>query len=185
VLFALSLGLIYGELTWAGLLDAMVRAIRSTAAVMFILATVAIFAWVLTVERVPDRVAEAMFSLTDQTWILWLLILATLLFLGLFESASANLLIVTPILVPIAPALGIDLVHLGVVIVFALMVGQITPPVGITLFIVTEIAGVAMAGIVKALLPYIAAMILALLLVTYWDGLVLWLPRLLGYAGAG
>ena len=183
VAITLALGFGYGELSVASLLPALMRAVKATATIMFILSTVGIFAWVLTIERVPDLVAAAMFALTDNTAFLWVLILATLLFLGLFETASANLLIVTPILVPIAPALGIDLVHLGVVIVLALMVGQITPPVGITLYIVTEITQIPMARIFKAMIPYVIAMIVALLVVTYWPDMVLLVPRLVGYQG--
>ncbi len=183
VFITLGLGFGYRELTFRSLLPAFMRAVRATATIMFVLSTVGIFSWVLTVERVPDLVAQAMFSLSDNTNILWLLILATLLFLGLFETASANLMIVTPILVPIAPQLGIDLVHLGLVIVFALMVGQITPPVGITLYIVTDITKVPMARIFRAMLPYVFAMILALLVVTYWPDMVLMVPRLLNYQG--
>ena len=183
VFITLALGFGYGELKLKNLIPAFMRATRSTATIMFILSTVSIFAWVLTVERVPDHIATAMFSLTDNTAILWILILITLLFLGLFETASANLLIVTPILVPIAPQLGIDPVHLGVVIVLALMVGQITPPVGITLYIVTEITNIPMASIFRAMIPYVFAMIIALLVVTYWPDMVLLVPRLLGYQG--
>ncbi len=183
VLLALVVGLVHGELRPSELLPALMRAVRATSGIMFILATVGLFAWVLTVEHVPDLVAAAMFSLTEERWILMLLILATLLFLGCFETASANLLIVTPILVPIAPELGIDLVHLGVMLIFALAIGQITPPVGITLFIVTEIARVPMGQIIRATTPYLIAMALALLVVAYWPDLTLWLPRQFGYDG--
>lgn len=181
VLLALVIGLATGSLKTRTLLTTLTNAVRSTAAIMFILASVGLFAWVLTVERVPDLVAAGMFAVSSEPWIIWILILLTLLVLGLFETASANLLIVTPLLLPIAPALGIDPVHLGVVLVFALMVGQITPPVGITLFIVTEISGLPMARIVKALIPYVLAMISALLIVTYWPDMVLFVPRLAGY----
>lgn len=183
VLLALVVGLIHGELKPSELLPALMRSVRATAGIMFILATVGLFAWVLTVEHVPDLVAQAMFSLTEERWILMLLILATLLFLGCFETASANLLIVTPILVPIAPELGIDIVHLGVILIFALAIGQITPPVGITLFIVTEITRLPMGRIVRATSPYLVAMALALLIVAYWPDLALWLPRRFGYGG--
>lgn len=183
VFIALLLGILYGELSPASLFGAMQRSVRSIAGIMFILGTVSLFAYVLTVEHVPELVAAAMFTLTNETWILMLLILATLLFLGLFETASANLLIVTPILVPIAPELGLDLVHLGVVLIFALMIGQITPPVGITLFIVTEIAQVPMSRIVWATIPYLLAMIAALLVVAFWPALVLYVPQHFGYRG--
>lgn len=183
VLLALALGAVYGDLRTADLLPALMRAVHSSATVMFILATVGLFAWVLTIERAPDHVAQAMFSLTSEPWVMMLLILVTLLILGCFETATANLLICTPILVPIAPALGIDLVHLGVILVFALAIGQITPPVGMTLFIVMDITKLPMSTIVKAITPYLIAMIVALFLVAYWPALTLWLPRQFGYSG--
>jgi len=182
VLFALAVGSLSRVLTLRELAGALMRAVRSTATIMFILAAVGIFAWVLTVERVPDLVAAGMFAISEDPSVIWLLILATLLFLGLFETASANLLIVTPLLLPLAPALGIDTVHLGVVLVFALMVGQITPPVGITLYIVTEITQLPMGRIVRAMVPYVIAMMVALLIVTYWPDMVLLVPRLAGYS---
>jgi tripartite ATP-independent transporter DctM subunit len=181
VAIALGLGLAYRDLTWSGTLDALMRAVRGTASIMFILATVSCFAWVLTVEKAPDHVAELLLSLTDEKWILMLLILATLLFLGLFETASANLLIVAPILVPIAPQLGLDLVHLGVTLVFALVIGNVTPPVGVCLFIVQDITRLPLAVIVRATLPYLVAMILALFVVAYVPEVTLWLPKLFGY----
>jgi len=181
VAIALGLGIVYRDLTWAGTLDALMRAVRGTASIMFILATVSCFAWVLTVEKAPDRVAGLLLSLTDQTWIVMLLILATLLFLGLFETASANLLIVAPILVPIAPQLGLDLVHLGVTLVFALVIGNVTPPVGVCLFIVQDITRLPLAAVVRATLPYLGAMIVALFVVAYVPEVTLWLPKAFGY----
>jgi TRAP-type C4-dicarboxylate transport system permease large subunit len=141
------------------------------------------FAWVLTVEKVPDYVAEFLLGLTKERWLLIALILATLLFLGLFETASANLLIVAPILVPIAPQLGFDLVHLGVVLVFALVIGNVTPPVGVCLFIVQDITKLPLGAIVRATGPYLVAMIVALVVVAYWPDLTLVLPRAFGYRG--
>ena len=183
VAIALFLGLAYRELSWAGFTDAVMRSVRGTASIMFILATVSCFAWVLTVEKAPDHVADLLLSLTSERWLLMALILLTLLFLGLFETASANLLIVAPILVPIAPQLGLDLVHLGVVLVFALVIGNVTPPVGICLFIVQDITRLPMSVIVRATGPYLVAMILALILVAYLPEITLWLPKFLGYRG--
>lgn len=183
VAIALGLGLSYRELSWAGFIDAVMRSVRGTASIMFILATVSCFAWVLTVEKAPDHVADLLLSLTSERWLLMGLILLTLLFLGLFETASANLLIVAPILVPIAPQLGLDLVHLGVVLVFALVIGNVTPPVGICLFIVQDITRLPMSVIVRATGPYLVAMILALILVAYLPEITLWLPKQFGYRG--
>ncbi len=182
VLYALILGILYGDLTWSTLAEALLRSVRSTAMVMFILATAKVFAWGITIEQVPDLLAVALFSLTENPSVLLLLILVALLILGTFESASANLVIVTPILVPLAPALGLDLVHFGVVIVLALMIGIITPPVGISLFIVSEIAGVPFGRVVRTVIPYVLALVVALLLVAYLPDVVLFIPRLYGYS---
>ena len=183
VVLALAIGAAYGDLRWREVVDAVSRSVQGSAGIMFILATVACFSWVLTIERVPDMVAEAMLALTRERWVLMLMILATLLLLGCFETASANLLIVAPILVPIAPQLGLDLVHLGVVLVFALVIGNVTPPVGICLFIVMEITRLPMGQVVRATTPYLIAMIAALFVVAYWPEMTLWLPRQFGYRG--
>jgi TRAP-type C4-dicarboxylate transport system permease large subunit len=149
--------------------------------VMFILATAKVFAWGITIEQVPELLAHGLLSATTNPTILLLMVLALLLVLGTFESASANLVIVTPILVPLAPTLGMDLVHLGLVIVLALMIGIITPPVGMSLFIVSDIANVPFGRVVKATIPYLIALIVALLLVAFLPDAVLYIPRLYGY----
>lgn len=183
VAYALALGLIYGDLTWRNLWEAMTRSVRSTAVVMFILATAKVFAWGITVEQVPSLLATGLFTLSSDPAVLLGLILIGLLVLGTFESASANLVIVTPILIPLAPLLGLDPVHLGVIVVLALMIGIITPPVGISLFIVSDIAQVSFGRVVRAVLPYVGALIVALVIVAYSEGIVLWVPRLYGYGG--
>jgi tripartite ATP-independent transporter DctM subunit len=183
VAYALALGVIYGDLTWSKLWEALTRSVRSTAVVMFILATAKVFAWGITVEQVPGLVAQSLFMVSSEPAVLLGLILIGLLVLGTFESASANLVIVTPILIPIAPLLGLDMVHLGIIVVLALMIGIITPPVGISLFIVSDIAQVPFGKVVKAVLPYVGALIVALVIVAYSQDIVLWVPRLYGYDG--
>ena len=181
VIYALALGYIYGELDWAGLKVAMLRAVRSTVVVMFILATAKVFAWGITVERVPDILAHWLFTLSSDPAMVLLLVLVGLLIIGTFESASANLVIVTPILVPMAPALGLDIVHFGVVIVLALMIGIITPPVGMSLYIVSDITKLPFERVAKAVLPYTIALVIALLLTAYLPDAVMYIPKLYGY----
>lgn len=181
VIYALLLGFLYGDLTWSTFVEGMDRSVRSTVMVMFILATAKVFAWGITIEQVPELLAHGLLSTTTNPTLLLLMVLALLLVLGTFESASANLVIVTPILVPLAPILGMDLVHLGLVIVLALMIGIITPPVGMSLFIVSDIANVPFAKVVKATIPYLIALIVALLLVAFLPDAVLFIPRLYGY----
>lgn len=181
VLYALLLGAIYRELSWAGLKEAVLRAIRSTVVVMFILGTAKVFAWGITVEKVPEIISAALFGLSSDPTVVLLLILVGLLILGTFESATANLVIVTPILVPMAPTLGLDIVHFGVVIVLALMIGIITPPVGISLYIVSDITKLSFERVTRAVLPYVVALVVALLLVAYLPDAVMYIPRLYGY----
>ena len=182
VAYAVFLGVVVGELNVPILFKAMVRAVRSTSVVMFILATAKLFAWGITIEQVPELLAGGLFSITDNPNLLLLIILAGLLMLGMFESASANLVIVTPILVPLAPALGLDLVHLGVIVVLALMIGIITPPVGVSLFIVSDITRIPFNRVATKVLPYLLALIVALLVVAFVPTIVLTIPELYGYA---
>ena len=181
VFYALFLGIFYGDLGLAGLYQAMLRAVRSTAVVMFILATAKMFAWGITIEKVPELLSHGLFAVSSEPWVALLLVLAGLLVLGMFESASANLVIVTPILVPLAPQLGLDLVHLGVIVVLSLMIGIITPPVGISLFIVSDIVNIPFERIARATAPYVVALVIALLVVTYLPDIVLWIPKMYGY----
>jgi tripartite ATP-independent transporter DctM subunit len=181
VIYAFLLGVIYGELRFKEIYWAMVRAVKSTVVVMFILATAKVFAWGVTVERVPELLSGGLFTVSSEPAIVLLMVLGLLLVLGTFESASANLVIVTPILIPMAPALGLDIVHFGVVIVLALMIGIITPPVGISLYIVSDISGVSFERVSRAVVPYIFALVVALLLVAFLPDAVMYIPKWYGY----
>lgn len=182
-LYVMALGFILRELRVRQLVEAVIRSVHSSAVVLLILAAAQAFAWGLTVEQVPEAIAHGMLSISQDTTVVLAIILVVLVILGMFESASANLVIVTPILLPIATQLGIDPVHLGVIIVLALTIGVVTPPVGMSLFIVADISGLPVSRIARATLPYVLALILALVLTTYLPDMVLLLPRLYGYAG--
>jgi len=183
VLYVSIVGLVLGELRLGGIVEAFARTVRSSAVVLLILATAQAFAWGLTIEKVPEAVATGLLGISENQIIALALILVLLLVLGLFESASANLVIVTPILLPVATTLGIDPVHLGVIIVLALTIGVVTPPVGMSLFIVADITRLPVSRIAATVLPYTLALILALIITAYSPDLVLLLPRLFGYAG--
>jgi len=183
VAYVALLGALLGELRWPQVREALFRAVRSSAIVLLILAAAQAFAWGLTIEKVPEAIAEGLLSISSDPSVLLAIILVILLLLGLFESASANLVIVTPILLPVAAILGIDPVHLGVVIVLALTIGVITPPVGMSLFIVAEISGLSVNQVARETLPYTLALIAALVVVAFVPALSLFLPRLYGYPG--
>lgn len=183
VLYIAIVGLVLRELRFAGMMEAFSRTVRSSAVVLLILATAQAFAWGLTIEKVPEAVAIGLLGISENQVVVLALILVLLLVLGLFESASANLVIVTPILLPVAATLGIDPVHLGVIIVLALTIGVVTPPVGMSLFIVADITKLPVNRIAMATLPYTLALVVALVITAYNPDLVLLLPRFFGYAG--
>jgi len=183
VLYTLLLGLMYKTLTKEKMISALKNTIRSTAVVMFLLATSKAFAWLITIERVPEILTEMMFHFTDNKYIILSLICIGLLLIGTVESASANLVIVTPILVSIALTLNIDLVHMGLVTVFALMIGLITPPIGTSLYIVADVASISFERMTRATLIYLIPLIGLLFLLAFMPDVVLFVPKLLGYSG--
>ena len=183
VLYTFALGLMYRTLSKEKIISAFKNTIRSTAVVMFLLATSKAFAWLITIERVPEILTQIMFHFTSNKSIILCLICLGLLLIGTIESASANLVIVTPILVSIALALDIDLVHLGLITVFALMIGLITPPIGTSLYIVSDIAAIPFERLARATIVYLFPLIGLLIFLAFMPELVLFIPRLLGYSG--
>jgi len=183
VLYTFALGLMYRTLSIEKIISAFKNTIRSTAVVMFLLATSKAFAWLITIERVPEILTQIMFHFTSNKSIILCLICLGLLLIGTIESASANLVIVTPILVSIALALDIDLVHLGLITVFALMIGLITPPIGTSLYIVSDIAAIPFERLARATIVYLFPLIGLLIFLAFMPELVLFIPRLLGYSG--
>lgn len=183
ILYATFLGIFYKELNRKNIMQALKNTVRSTSVVMFLLATSKAFAWLITIERVPELLAEKMLSISTNTNFSLIFICIGLLLIGTIESASANLVIVTPILVYIALMLNIDLVHLGLITVFALMIGLITPPIGTSLYIVADVASIPFEKLVRATIIFVIPMIIVLFLLTLVPDLVLFLPRVFGYSG--
>ena len=155
VMYVVILGLVYRELNIKTILSALERTVLSSVVIMFILATSRSFAWALTVERVADSIMEGMFAFTNSKFVILLLINIALLILGCFETATANLVIVTPILVGVGQQIGMDPVHLGVMVVFNLVIGIITPPVGTALYIVSDITKLPFEKVSKETLKYL------------------------------
>ena len=156
---------------------------RSTASIGMLIAGALVFNYVITVENIPVVLRDQLAHLDLSRLEFLLLVNALLLVLGCLIEGTAILLIVIPVLIPTAQALGIDMVHFGVMVVVNIMLGLITPPYGLLLFVMTAIAKVPMRAIVRDVLPFIAALMVALALIMLVPDLVLWLPRLVGYAG--
>lgn len=175
--------LLYRSVTGPALYASLAYSARTTASIGMLIAGALVFNYVVTIENIPETVKALLSSwnLTPLTFLL--LVNLILLVLGCLLEGTAILLIVVPVLIPTAKALGIDMVHFGVIVVVNIMMGLITPPYGLLLFIMTNITGVPLRDIVRECMPFLAAMIVALALITLIPDLTLWLPRLLGYQG--
>jgi C4-dicarboxylate transporter, DctM subunit len=181
-LYALLLGLFaYRELRPEEVWQIVWESARQTVQVMFIIAAASAYGWVLVQQQIPNAVIDGMLSLSTTPWVVLLLINIVLLVLGLFIEPIAVMLIATPILLPLAAKIGVSPEHLGVIVVLNLMIGLVTPPVGLCLYAVASVSREPMGEIVKELWPYLIALLAVLALVTYVPAVALWLPRQLGF----
>lgn len=172
---------VYRELSMRGFFDSLWETGRQTAQVMLIIAMAAPFGWVLIQQQVPNAILQSLMSISSEPWIILLIVNLVLLILGMFLEAIAILIIAYPILAPVMAAIGVDPVHFGVIIVLNLMIGLVTPPVGLCLYVVSGIARVPIGEIIRELAPYLLALIVILGMVTFIPALSTWLPQSLGY----
>jgi TRAP-type C4-dicarboxylate transport system permease large subunit len=142
-----------------------------------------VFNYVVTVENIPQSLSVILKSWDLSPMGFLILVNILLLILGCVLEGTTILLVIVPVLIPTAQALGVDMVHFGVMVVVNIMLGLVTPPYGLLLFIMTRIAEVPLRDLVHDVMPFLYAMIAALMLITFFPSLVLWLPRLLGYQG--
>jgi tripartite ATP-independent transporter DctM subunit len=179
VAWALFLGFVwYRTLTWRMLVKVSMETIETTAVVLFIVASASIFAWVLTTTRVTDAIGAWVLSISDNPLVFLLLANVFLLFVGCFLETIAAITILVPVFMPIIAKLGIDPVHFGLVMVLNLMIGLLTPPVGMVLFVLQKVARISFEATVKAVLPWLAPLLVTLAIITYVPQTVLWLPSI-------
>jgi C4-dicarboxylate transporter DctM subunit len=168
VLYALLVSLlVYRELSWRDIGPILLRSARTSAMVMFIIANGILFSFVLTYERIPGEVTGALLGLDLQPWQFLLLVTVLLLVVGCFMETSSAILILAPILFPIATELGVNPIHLGIIIVMNLEIGMITPPLGLNLFVASGISRMSVLRVARAALPSAGVLLLALLIVTF------------------
>lgn len=170
--------LFYRELTWQRLLDAALETLRASAAILVIVAMAALFGWVLSVEQVPQAMTKLMLSISTDPMVLLLLVNVLLLVVGMFLDSTTAILVIAPIIAKPLVAAGVDPVHLGMVVVFNLMIGLVTPPMGLALFLVADIAKVPMKDVLRQMVPYYVPLFATLALITFFPAITLWLPRL-------
>src|SRR5690625_74085 len=178
--YALIVGVfVYKELTWKSVYESFSSAALTNAATVIIIGFSISFAYLMTKERIPVIVSEFIVSISDSPIIIILIINIFLLIVGMFIDTISAIVILTPILLPVVTNIGIDPIHFGVILVMNLAIGFVTPPLGVNLFVASTVGKVPFEKIVKAMIPIIITMIVALLIVIYFPPLSNWLPNLL------
>lgn len=174
---------LYRSVGWGDLYDSLLSSARMSISIGMLIAGALVFNYVITSENIPATLSVMLKGLNMSPIAFLLLVNLILLVLGAFLEGSTIILIILPVLLPTAVALGIDPVHFGVMAVLNVMIGLCTPPYGLLLFMMMKIANVSFSELMAEVWPYLLVMLGALALVTFWPGMVLWLPRMAGYAG--
>ena len=171
----------YRSLNWKGLYQILLESARSSAAVGLVIGGALILNYIVASENIPNQLAGVLKEVDIDPLMFLLGINLLLLLLGCVLDATTLILVVIPLFIPSCRALGIDLVHFGVVVVVNSMIGLITPPYGILLFVINATTGIPLRSIIKEVVPFLMALLVALAIIVLSPDLVLWLPRLLGY----
>lgn len=180
VTYALFLGLVvYRTLSWKHIVRVSLDTIETSAAILMIVSSAAIFAWILTANQVATHLGTFLLGLSDNKYVLLMIIMVLVLLIGMFMETIAAITILVPVLVPIANTVGIDLVHLGIIIILNLMLGLLTPPVGMVLYVLSEVSGVKFERCVTATMPFLIPLVIVLLLITFIPTIALWLPEMI------
>jgi len=177
--YAILQGLFMHKLKLSDLWDAVKEATIYSAIIMLIVASANLFGWILSTEQLPIRFSEWMFSITSNKIVILLILNVFLLILGCFMEILAIMLMTVPVIMPLILQLGIDPVHFGIIMVLNLMIGLLSPPFGLSLYIAQDIAEIPYSQAVKATFPYILLMLALLLVITYFPGFVMFLPNLI------
>ena len=178
VVYTLLLSLAYRELKWSELPGILVRSSETTAVVLLLIGTSMSMSWVMSAEDIPQKISEFMLNVSDNKWVILILINVILLIVGTFMDITPAVLIFTPIFLPVVAKVGVDPVHFGIMMVVNLCIGLCTPPVGSLLFVGVSIAKISLTQVIKPLLPFFLAMIIALALIMIFPEISLFLPRL-------
>jgi tripartite ATP-independent transporter DctM subunit len=171
----------YRAFGWKDFKQVLINTVRTTGTLSLLVGSAYAFSYIVTIEKIPNFAAELMLGITQNKYIMLLLINVVFLVLGMFIDTTAITLVFIPIVLPIINQLGIDLVHFGVMIVLNMMIGLSTPPYGMLLYVVSGISGTPLKKIIKEIIPMLFVIVAVLLLITYVPDIVLFIPRLAGY----
>jgi len=178
-IYALLVGFfIHRQLQLRTLPRLFIRAAITSSVVLFIIATASVFSWVMAIEQIPTMIASQLLAVSENPTVLLLLINFMLLVAGTFVETTAALILLVPVLLPVLPKLPIDVVQLGAIVVVNLAIGMLTPPLGICLFVACSISGSRLEDTVRSILPFLAVLLVDLMVITFWDPMTRWLPSL-------
>ncbi|WP_417248649.1 TRAP transporter large permease [Celeribacter sp.] len=183
VAYALFVGaVIYRNLSWGALYQMLLATARTTGVIFAIIAFASLLGWWMSFERIPQAIADAVLSISENRLVVIFLIVVILLVIGMVMDITAILIILAPVLVPLANEVGLEPIHSGIIFVLALNISLMTPPVGACLFVLASVTGEKLERIAAKLWPFLVAEIAVLFIFAYWEGLALFVPRLLGFA---
>jgi C4-dicarboxylate transporter DctM subunit len=182
VFYALFIGLfVYRDIHLRDLPQILIRTGATSSLVMLVIGTASIFSWLLASEEIPQSFTDALLALTHNKVLILLLVNFLLLVIGTFMETTASLIILTPVLLPLMSKIGVDPLHFGIILVLNLVIGLTTPPVGVCLFVACSIGQTNLERLSRAIFPFLVASIAVLIICTYWEGLVMAIPKFFGY----
>ncbi|MDP5078228.1 MAG: TRAP transporter large permease [Nonlabens sp.] len=177
VIYTFVLGFSYKEIKLKDISPILLETVKTSAIVLLLIATSIAMSWVMSYENIPQEISNAILGVSSNPIVVLILINLILLFVGVFMDMTPAVLIFTPIFLPIVTAMGMDPVHFGIIMILNLCIGLCTPPVGSVLFVGCSVADLKIQKVIKPMMPLFLAMIAVLVLVTYFEDITLWLPR--------
>jgi tripartite ATP-independent transporter DctM subunit len=179
VAYSILLGFLYREFNIRSIPKILLESVHTTALLMFVIATASVFGWIVVNEKVSDMMVEALFSISQNKWVIMALINLLLLFMGCFMETASIMIITIPIFVPIITKLGFDPIYFGVLMTLNVMIGTLTPPVGMVLYITAHIAELPVSKAVREILPFYAPLMVSLIIIMFFPSVTMVLPDLL------
>jgi len=180
VVYTLVLGFVYKEIKVKDIAPILLETTKTSAIVLLLVATSIAMSWVMSYENIPQEISNTLLSISDNPIVILIFINLILLFVGVFMDMTPAVLIFTPIFLPVVTSLGMDPIHFGIIMILNLCIGLCTPPVGSVLFVGCSVANLKIQQVIKPLVPLFIAMIVVLLIITYFPDITLWLPDVFG-----
>lgn len=169
---------VYREMTFAKLKDTFIFSATISGSVLVIIATATIFGQILTLQNIPQDMAAWIASLSDNKYVILLVICALLIFIGMWMDTIAQIILLTPVLLPVVMAMGVDPVHFGIIFVLCCEIGFLTPPLGVNLFVAMRLTGCSIESLSRSALPYVCVLMVAIVVMVFFPQVTLWLPGL-------